>query len=106
MTAATSVHVVDMVYVEVVSALRHILRRGDLEAERADVALDALMQLRLRRHSTRPLAGRIWALRSSHGAYDAAYVALAEALGALLVTTDSRLARSTGHRAVVIDANA
>jgi predicted nucleic acid-binding protein len=45
--------------------------------------------------------GRIWELRGNLTAYDAAYVALAEALEAPLVTRDERLAAAPGHRAVV-----
>lgn len=105
-TAARSVHVVDMAYAEVLSAFRQKARRGELTMARADLAIDALAQLRLRRHSVRPLLPRIWALRSTHSAYDAAYLALAEALVAPLVTTDGRLARSGGHRAEMIDLSA
>ena len=102
-TQASSVHVVDMIYVEVISALRHIGSRGELSAARADLAINALSQLRLRRHSARPLSRRIWELRSTHGAYDAAYVALAESLHAPLLTTDGRLARSRGHGAQIVE---
>lgn len=102
-TAARSVHVVDMAYAEVLSAFRQKALRAELTAERAELALASLGQLRLRRHSVRPLLSRIWALRSAHSAYDAAYVALAEALGAPLVTTDGRLARSAGHHAEIVD---
>lgn len=102
-TGARSVHVIDMAYAEVLSAFRQKALRAELTMERADLALASLGQLRLRRHSVRPLQSRIWELRSTHGAYDAAYVALAEALRAPLVTTDARLARSPGHRAEVVD---
>lgn len=102
-TAARSVHVIDLAYAEVVSAFRQKALRAELAIERADLALGSLAQLRLRRHSVRPLVYRIWELRLTHSAYDAAYVALAEALGAPLVTTDGRLARSGGHRAEILD---
>lgn len=92
-----------MVYAEVMSAFRQKTARGELPADRAALALDALAELRLRRHSVRPLFRRIWELRSTHGAYDAAYVALAEGLAAPLITTDRRLARSGGHRAEIVD---
>jgi predicted nucleic acid-binding protein len=95
-----------MIYAEVMSAFRQNALRGELTAARADLAIAALAQLRLRRHSARPLAHRIWELRSTHGAYDAAYIALAEGLAAPLLTTDGRLARSGGHRAQVVDLSA
>ena len=47
------------------------------------------------------LLWRIWSLRNALTAYDAAYVALAEALDAPLLTRDRRLAASSGHRAKV-----
>jgi len=53
----------------------------------------------MHRHSHLPLLHRIWELRHNLSAYDAAYVALAEVLEALLVTRDRRLAASSGHRA-------
>jgi predicted nucleic acid-binding protein len=43
----------------------------------------------------------MWELRDNLTAYDAAYVALAEALGAVLITCDSRLAQAPSHRARV-----
>lgn len=57
------------------------------------------MDLPLTRYPHAPFVGRAWALRENITAYDAAYVALAEALDAPLLTTDGRLARSTGHNA-------
>ena len=105
MRSGRFLHTLDMADVEVVSALRRKARRGELDERRARSALEDLAATRLRRHDAAPLALRIWALRRTHSAYDAAYVALAEGLAAPLVTTDSRLARSRGHRAVVLDAS-
>ena len=53
------------------------------------------------RFDTRRLLGRIWELRDNLTAYDAGYVALAEALGCPLITSDARIARATGPRCVV-----
>lgn len=103
--SARSLHTLDMAYVEVISALRQKLRRGELSGARADVALADLAETPLRRHPAAPLSERIWTLRSSHSAYDAAYVALAEVLSAPLLTTDRRLARSQGHRALILEAS-
>ena len=55
----------------------------------------------IRRYPHKPLLPRVWQLRSSLTAYDAAYVALAELLNAPLLTRDGRLARATGHQAKV-----
>ena len=64
-------------------------------------ALDDLVDLSIVRYSHGPLLHRMWALRDNGSAYDAAYVALAEELGAPLLTLDARLARAGGHRAKI-----
>ncbi len=69
---------------------------GDGAIHAAVVDLD---DIRAVRHDHALLRPRIWALRDNLTAYDAAYVALAEAFDAPLVTTDARLARSSGHQA-------
>jgi predicted nucleic acid-binding protein len=101
MRAARFVHTLDLAYLEVTSALRRKIRRDELPADRAQKALVDLADTRLIRHPAAPLAERIFALRDALSAYDAAYVALAEVLGAPLLTTDDRLARSHGHAADV-----
>ena len=74
----------------------------------ASVVVDLLIkppaenaQLGLKRWPHRALLGRALALRDQLSAYDAIYVAMAEATGATLLTRDARLARATGHRARV-----
>ena len=67
--------------------------------ERASQAFEGFVDLRLVRYPHVQLLQRIWELRHALSPYDAAYVALAEALEAPLLTADARLARSTGHRA-------
>jgi predicted nucleic acid-binding protein len=106
MRAAGTVHTLDLAAVEVVSALRRKLRLGEIRAERAEAALADLAATPLRRHPVAPLAWRAWQLRDTHSAFDAAYLALAEVLDLPLGTTDSRLARSHGHAARVIDLSA
>ncbi len=81
-------------HVEAISALRGLLRRGDLAPEHADRALDLLVELRVVRHSVAPLARDIWQLRDTLSAYDAAYLAVARALDARIVTTDRGLANA------------
>lgn len=83
----------------------HVLRRGcligKLQPSRAAEALADLSGLRLVRHPHQPYVPRIWQLRHSLTAYDAAYVALAEALEAPLITRDGRMASAHGHRAKI-----
>jgi len=74
------------------------VREGDLDRTSAEVMLGALRELDLERHGHEPLLDRIGSLRSDITAYDASYVALAEALGARLLTCDARLARAPGSR--------
>jgi predicted nucleic acid-binding protein len=91
-----SLHVPRLADVEVVRALRRYVRDGELDAGSAGQALADLRALDLQRHSHEPLLDRVWALRDNLSAYDAAYVALAEALDAPLVTCDGRLSRAPG----------
>ena len=92
-------HLLDL---EVASALRRFALRGDIPAARATAALAHFADLSFDRHDHEALLPRIWALRHTHTAYDAAYVALAEALQATLLTRDSRLASSHGHSAKIV----
>lgn len=62
-------------------------------------ALEDLLDLSLTRYPHDVMLGRIWQLRDNLTAYDAAYVALAEALDASLVTCDSTLRSASGHEA-------
>ncbi|MDQ2939097.1 MAG: type II toxin-antitoxin system VapC family toxin, partial [Actinomycetota bacterium] len=85
-------------------ALRRMEARSELNERRALQALGDLAAMSVLHHRASHLLVRIWELRASHSAYDAAYVALAEALSMPLLTTDRRLARSTGHRARILEA--
>lgn len=96
-----SLHAPELLDVEVTQVLRRYEARGDLSAQRGEQALRLLGELPVRRHPHAPLVGRLWALRANLTAYDAAYVALAEALGAALVTCDARLGRAPGVQAAV-----
>ncbi len=81
---------------EVAHALRGQVARGEVPAGAALTALRRWAVLGVRRYSLVPLLDRVWALRDNLSAYDAAYVALAEALGCALATADGRLARAPG----------
>ena len=88
----------EIIDLEVTSVLRRQIAAGEVDARRAGMALDDLAALPLRRAPHRHLVTRCWALRDNLTPYDAAYVALAEALGAELLTGDRRLARAPGPR--------
>lgn len=103
--AARRVHTLDLSTLEVISAFRRLVGRGLMDVDRAGVALACLADAPFVRHEVEAFAPRVWALRDRLSPYDAAYVALAEALAAPLVTTDARLARAHGHNVVVIDAS-
>jgi predicted nucleic acid-binding protein len=76
-------------------------QRQDISVARAEQALDDLTRLAILRHAHQPLIARIWQIRDAITAYDGAYIALAEALGAPLLTCDGKLARAHGHNAVI-----
>jgi predicted nucleic acid-binding protein len=92
-------HVLD---VEVFGVIRRLVLVGDVTVRRGRQALTALTDLALVRYPHRELLPRMWELRNSVSAPDAAFVALAEALDAPLITTDGPLARAHGHQATVI----
>ena len=93
---AVSLHVPHLADVEVMQTLRRYVRDGEIDAAAAREALEDLRSLDLQRHAHEPLLNRAWALRQNLSAYDAVYVALAEALDAKLLTCDARLSRSPG----------
>jgi predicted nucleic acid-binding protein len=97
----TPLAIPDLCPLEVMSVVRRKERHGELDARRATVALDDLLAFPAAVHATRALLPRVFELRHALSMYDAAYVALAEALDAPLLTLDGRLARATGHRAAV-----
>ncbi len=72
-----------------------------MDERRASLAFDDLDALRLARAPHAPLLRRCWELRHNLTTYDAAYVALAELLGAVLVTGDARLSSAPGARCAV-----
>lgn len=96
-----SLHVPHLVDLEVLHVLRRQALLGTLSGKRSSEALTDLGNISFVRYPHTPLMGRIWELRENLTAYDAAYVALAEALDAPLVTMDARLACAPGIRAAV-----
>lgn len=93
------IHVPHIFEIEVLSTLRRHFFSGDLSEEREAEALHDLSTMTLTRHPHTPFIERIWELKENVTAYDAAYIALSETLDAPLITSDGRLARSSGHRA-------
>ncbi|MEA2024095.1 MAG: type II toxin-antitoxin system VapC family toxin [Actinomycetota bacterium] len=81
----------------------HALRRHDRsDSNAASEALEEYSSMTIRRFDHRSLVPRIWDLRHNLTAYDAAYVALAEATETPLLTLDRRIANAPGHQAEVI----
>jgi predicted nucleic acid-binding protein len=85
--------------IEVVSAIRRLTAGLHLDSHSGEQLLVALAALPAERFGHAPLLRRIWELRHNFTAYDAAYIALAEATRSTLCTTDGKLAK--GHRARV-----
>lgn len=88
------VHAPSFLGVEVAAALRGLVLGRHAAPERASTALSDLREADIALHDPSPLLPRIWELRENLTPYDASYVALAETLGATLVTTDAHLARA------------
>ncbi len=101
LSADGDLHAPHLIDVEAVHALRRLVRRGDLSLERALAARQDLRDLTIIRYPHVALVDRMWDLREHLTAYEAAFVALSEALGVPLITADARLARATGHGAEI-----
>jgi predicted nucleic acid-binding protein len=76
-------HAIDL---ECASTLRGLVQGGKLPADEAERALQLLGRMKMARYAHGPLLTRVWQLRHNMWPYDAAYIALAESLGAVLVT--------------------
>lgn len=92
-------HILD---VEVLSALRGMVLGGVLPLEAAESARRSYADLVIDRYEAALLADRVWALRTQYTSYDAMYLALAEGLGAPLVTCDRKLDAGGHHAEVVV----
>lgn len=98
---ASNIHVPHLWMVEVMQVLRRHVARGIVDEDRARAAGEIAVDVPTGRHPHEPLWPRVWQLRDNLTAYDAVYVALAEGLGATLVTTDWRLANAPGTTAAI-----
>lgn len=92
-------HAPHLIDVEVTQALRRLVRSQEVTVARAAEAIADLADFDLLRHAHLDLVARAWQLRENVTAYDAMYVALAEALDATVVTCDLPLANARGRRA-------
>jgi len=96
-----TLHAPHLLDVEVAQVIRRYAANGEIDGARGRLALGDLADFPLRRYPHDVLLPRIWDLRNNLTAYDAAYVALAEALDAPLLTRDRRLATAAGHHAQI-----
>jgi predicted nucleic acid-binding protein len=96
---ADELHAPHLLDVEIAQGLRRLVRTGEVSSGRAEEAIADLTDLDLHHHAHLDLLDRAWKLRDNISAYDAMYVALAEAIEAPLVTCDGPLAKAPGHRA-------
>jgi len=97
-----TIHVPHLADLEVAQVLRRHANTTTMGPARARLALQDYMDLPLFRYPHHVLLARIWDLRRNATAYDAAYLALAEALDAPLITCDRAMAAVHGHRATVL----
>lgn len=97
----SDIHAPALIEVEVASGLRRLQRQRRIAEDRAIIGLEWFLDLGIEKHHGPELTRRIFALRHSLSAYDAAYVAVAELIEAPLLTADGRLSRAHGHRAKV-----
>ena len=96
-----TLHAPHLLDLEVLQVLRRLARQAVVSAPRVEDAVRDFLDLRIARYPHLVFLPRIWQLRDNFSTYDAAYVVLAERLGATLVTRDSRLASASGSSAVV-----
>ena len=94
-----SLHAPHLLDLETAQVLRRLVRESAISAQRADQAIQDLLSLRITRYPHFVFVPQIWRLRHNLSAYDAAYVALAEALEATLITRDARLAAASARGA-------
>jgi predicted nucleic acid-binding protein len=96
-----SLHAPQLLDIEVLQVLRRLCAQKEMTADRGRAAFEDFMALPITRYGHGSLVARIWALRHNMTAYDAAYVALAEALEAPLITRDRRRGTAPSHTALI-----
>jgi predicted nucleic acid-binding protein len=95
-------HAPHLLDVEVAQVIRRYWMAGEIDDSRGNQMLEDFADLPIDRHAHTLLLPRIWQLRGNLTAYDAVYIALAEALDAPLVTCDDRLVTAPGHSARIV----
>ncbi len=98
---AQALHAPHLLDIEITQVIRRFTLAREIDAERAQAALDDVMGFPILRYPHGFLLPRVWALRNNFSAYDATYVALAEVLDATLLTHDRRLASAARRYAPV-----
>ena len=88
-----------LIDIETTQVLRRHVAKGAIDAKRGREAIQDVATLALRRYGHEDLLLSVWEMKDNLTAYDAGYVALAQALDAPLLTCDRRLAAAAGHRA-------
>lgn len=100
--ANESLHAPHLLDLEVVQVLRRYSLSGEMPSARGHEAIIDLLNLPIARYPHDIFVDRIWELRNTMPAYDAAFVALAESLPAPLLTCDAKLSATSGHRADIV----
>lgn len=101
LAARRGVHAPQLLDAEVISGVRGLVLGGKVSGTRAGEMVEDFSQLRIHRHPLTPYLSRVLALRHTLTAYDAFYVALAEALELPLLTLDGKFTGATGHHAEI-----
>jgi predicted nucleic acid-binding protein len=96
--AGQTLHAPHLLDIEVAQVIRRYAVNGEIAADRGLEAITDLGDMPIRRYPHDILLPRVWELRDNLTAYDAVYVALAEVLGAPLLTRDKRLAATAGRK--------
>jgi predicted nucleic acid-binding protein len=99
LVSGESLHAPHLIDIEVAQTLRRLVNLKEISPARGKQALEDHVALNIKRAEHKDMLERVWTLRDSVTAYDAAYVVLAEVLDGPLVTCDAKLARSHGHTA-------
>ncbi len=95
-------HAPSLIDYEMLAGIRKLNLRRELTDTDADALVASTRKLQIARHEAIRLGERMWSLRDNFSMYDGAYVALAEALGVPLMTTDLRLARAASAYCKVV----